>query len=171
MTILAETVAAVTSSVLSNLLAFLTGRSQEERKQRHQAAHRLVDDLSPLVQELRLFESRRRPKKWKKLLRRFYVTLDELEPVLPYEWRHLKHSIRDCIGNAVGGNVIFVDLMDVPDDTQLDSPSRWTMHAADYLDYTCRTVRRWGFIRSPRRARRIGLANYDNWVRLNGLQK
>jgi hypothetical protein len=169
MTILAETAAAVTSSVVANVLDSLTGRSREERRQRHQAAERLIAALYPLVNELRLFETRHRPKKWKKLIRRVYVTLDELEPVLPSEWRHLKHSIRDSIGNAVGGDIIFVDLMVVQDDTELDPPSRWTMHAADYWDEICRAIRRWGVIRSARGARRMRLSNYDNWVRLHRL--
>lgn len=170
MTILAETAAAVTSSVVANLLDSLTGRSREDRKRRRLAAERLIAALYPLVDELRLFETRRRPKKWKKLIRHLYVTLDELEPALPSKWRHLKHSIRDCIGNAIGGNIIFVDLIVVQDDTELDPPSRWTMHAADYLDETCRAIRRWGFTRFTRGARRIRLPNYDSWVRFHRLQ-
>jgi hypothetical protein len=85
MTVVSETAAAATSSVVSGLFELLTSRRREERKERREAADRLMKDHSPVVEELRFFASRSRPKRWKKLMRSLYATLDELEPALPSE--------------------------------------------------------------------------------------
>jgi len=169
MTVIAETTAAAASSVVTSVFELVAGRHQRDRKERREAADQLMQALSPVIQELRLFGSRRRPKRWKKLMRGLYKTLDELEPALPHEWRHLKHSLRDCVGNAVGGGIIFVDHMVVHSDTELSTFSRWTMHAADYLDECGRTIRKWGFSRSPRKAQRK-MPSFDTWVRRHQLQ-
>lgn len=170
MTIVAEAVAAVSATIVDKFFEIFTGRRREDRERCGQAAAQLAKALTALVEELRLFESRRRPKRWKKLLRQIYATLDQLEPVLPHEWRHLKRSIRDSVGSAVGGSVVFVDLIDVPDDTQLASPSRWTMHAADYLEGACRAVRRWGAAPTVRNTKRATLPDYNTWLTEKELQ-
>jgi hypothetical protein len=155
--------------VTDNLFLVLLGRGREAREHRRLAAEKLVSALEPIVRELRMFEERRRPKWWKKNLRRLYSVLDEFELELPTQWRHLKRSARDSIGSAIGGGVVFVDLIPVPDDADLAQPSRWTMHAADYFEACLRVVRRWGRTRSAGAARRVALPDFDTWVRAHGL--
>jgi hypothetical protein len=165
-----ETTAAVASTMADNLFLILLRRGKEDREQRQSSAGQLVAALSPIVHELRMFEDRRRPKWWKKNLRRLYALLDDLEPELPTQWRHLKRSIRDSVGSAVGGGVVFVDLVPVPDDADLSQPSRWTMHAADYLDGCQRSMRRWGHLRSVRGARCVTIPDFSTWVDAHNLQ-
>ena len=169
MTVASESAAAATSSIVTGLFELVTDRRQEERTGRREAADRLIEDLVPVVEELRLFASRRRPQRWKKLMRGLYRTLDELEPALPREWRHLKRSLRDCVGNAVGGGIVFVDHMVVPSDTELATFSRWTMHAADYLEECARTIRWWGSSHFPRKSQ-WAIPTFDTWVRQHQLQ-
>jgi hypothetical protein len=59
--------------------------------------------------------------------------------------------------------------MVVPSDTELATSSRWTMHAADYLDGCGRIIRRWGFSRSPRKAQRA-MPTFHAWVERHQLQ-
>lgn len=169
MTVLPEVTAAATATTVDRVIDLFIGRRRQEREDRQRAAAQLLSTLVPIVEELRMYQWRRRPKRWKKLLRRLYAALDVHAPVIPPQWHHLKRSIRDSVGNAVGGGVVFVDLINVQDDTELSLPSRWTMHAADYLDGAIRGIRWWGTTRSSWRSRRATLPTFDAWVAANNL--
>lgn len=170
MTFLPEVTAAATATTIDRVFDLFVGRRQQKREDRQRAANQLLSALVPIVEELRMYQWRRRPKRWKKLLRRLYAALDVHAPIFPHQWRHLKRSVRDSVGNAVGGGVVFVDLLDIQDDAELALPSRWTMHGADYLDGTVSVIRRWGTTRSSWRAHRTILPTFDAWVTANNLQ-
>lgn len=171
MTVLEDGAAAAVSAIITNMFELLTKRGSEERHSRAQHANELAAALERIVLDLRMLEERRSAKRWKKRVGALYSTLDELRPMLPEQWRHLKGSIRDSVGAAIGGGIVFVDLIPVPDDAPLERPSRWTMHAADYLDETCRAVRAWGATRSNRRARLQTCPSYNAWVNQHDLQR
>lgn len=117
-----------------------------------------------------MLDRRQSAKRWKKRIGALYQTLNELRPAIPAQWRHLKGSVRDSVGNAIGDGIVFVDLLHVPNDTVLEPRSRWTMHAADYLEATSRAVRAWGATRSNRQARRRHWPSYNSWVNHHNLQ-
>lgn len=133
MTIVGDSAAAAVSPTITGVFDLLSQRGRDERHARTQQARRLAAALDGVVADLRMLERRQSAKRWKKRVRALYQTLDELRPVLPAQWRHLKGSARDSVGNAIGGGIVFVDLLHIPNDTVLEPRSRWTMHAADYL--------------------------------------
>lgn len=169
-TIVGDSAAAAVSATITGVFDLLSYRGRDERRARAKHAKRLAAALDGVVTDLRMLERRQSAKRWKKRIRMLYQTLDELRPVLPPHWRHLKGSVLDSVGNAIGGGIVFVDLIHIPNDTTLESRSRWTMHAADYLEETSRTVRAWGAARSNRRARRQRCPSYNSWVNHHNLQ-
>lgn len=170
MTIVGDSAAAAVSTTISSVFDLLSQRGRDERRARAKHARRLTAALDGVVTDLRMLERRQSAKRWKKRIGALYQTLDELRPVLPPQWRHLKGSVRDSVGNAIGGGIVFVGLLHVPHDTVLEPRSRWTMHAADYLEATSRAVRAWGATRSNRRARRQRWPSYNSWVNHHHLQ-
>lgn len=170
MTIIEESAASAVSATITNVFDLFTKRGSEERRSRELHAKTLVAALAPIVADLRMLEERQSTKRWKKRVGTLYSALDELRPVLPPQWHHLKGSIRDSVGSAIGGGIVFVDLISVPNDATLEPRSRWTMHAADYLDETCRAVRVWGTTRSNRHARRQTCLSFNTWVNQHNLQ-
>lgn len=169
-TFLADGAAAAVSAIITNVFELLSQRGDEERRARAKHAQTLAAALEGIVTDLRMLEQRRSAKRWKKRVRALYLILDELQPILPFQWRHLKGSVRDSVGNAIGGGIVFVDLLHIPNDAALEPPSRWTMHAADYLEETARAVRFWGATRSTHRARRQRWPSYNSWVNHHNLQ-
>ncbi|KIP98831.1 hypothetical protein RU06_17165 [Curtobacterium flaccumfaciens] len=66
-------IAAATATTIDRVFGLFIGRRQQEREDCQRAADQLLSALVPIVEELRMYQWRRRPKRWKKLLRRLYA--------------------------------------------------------------------------------------------------
>ena len=160
---------AIVSPVVDNLFGERRLRAKDERERRRAAAKDLLQWLDPMADELRHLRWRRNPMRWHELIEGTYQSLDEGRPLVPPAWHHLKHSLRDCLGHGVGGGFALLDLIEVPENSEVDYHPEWSMYAGDYVDLCRRQVRLWGDTWGARQAQRNSIPTYDEWLRRSGL--
>jgi hypothetical protein len=158
-----DIISSVASSSIDGLFGGLRRRREAEKLRREDAAADLQEWLVPVLEELRHLRSST-TSFWKMAVPAIYQSIDRTDARVPQHWRHLKRSIRDCLGDGVGGGFTFLDLID-DEPQEPEFQPLWTMFAADYVEMCSHQVRAWVEAWSTRKARKIRIPRYSDWLR------
>lgn len=165
--LLITTAAASVGAFISGRLGLVQADRSETTRLRRETADDLVTTLSELRRLLRDADGSRDIDAWSKTVDITFDAVNDARHRLPSGWRHLKHSLRAALGEAVGA-VAFVDIRSAHDKDELATYShRWTEYAMEYTDLVIDSTRRWRDARA-KVAPKVTLLNYDDWLARTG---
>lgn len=124
--------------------------------------------MVPVLEHLRHLRDRRDSAFWIDQIPSIYASIDAMKIRLPHQWRHLKRSVRGCLGEALGNGLIFLDTGDDVLGDTIEYSARWSANAADYIEMCLSQVRAWDHLWNERSARRVQIPGFDEWLRDNG---
>ena len=143
-------------------------RLDDERTQRREAAADLLAWIPELRNRLLLLEAEYDIQAWRDLMTRAYASARRVEQTVPHGWTHLRQSLWDAVGSGAG-SVAWIDLDPTFVEPGLSYHHRWTSNAVEYLEYVQAKVQRWHNAYGSRRARKVVLLSYNNWLLKTGL--
>jgi hypothetical protein len=164
LTLLTTIIGAFVGAYASSRFGYQQRAFAEEDVRRRAVADTALTALLELRRLLRSAETSRSSRDWAAATQVAYEALDDARHLLPPSLRHLKRSVRDSIGEAIGG-VALSDLEPRMSDYELAPyDHKWTMYADDYLDLVIDTLRRW---RDATRNKSLGITmmDFDAWLR------
>jgi hypothetical protein len=165
--LLTTTAAASIGAFVSGRLGLIQADRAETTRLRLETAEELITSLSELRRLLRDAEGSRNLETWSRAVEFTFEAVDDARHRLPPGWRHLKHSLRAALGEAVGG-VAYIDLHSASDQAELAAYNyRWTEYAMEYTDLVVDSVRRWRDVRANG-APKVALASFDKWLAETG---
>jgi hypothetical protein len=156
-------VGACVGAYMSSRFGYRQGALTESDRRRREAADAVIPQLIELRRLLRNAETSRTTTEWAKVTEASYEALDDARHLLPLGLKHLKHSIRTSVGEAMGP----VAMADI-DPEMLEyglSPydHRWTSYAIDYLNGALDHIRAWRDARSSQ-VSALSMRDYDDWL-------
>ncbi len=174
MTDWATLVPAVATILAAGIGAYLSGRygqrsteAEFRRSRRHVLADTSIEAARVLRAALHNSEPGWTGRDWERVLGDVYDALNAAAPVLPDRMRHLRRSIRDACGEALGGVARFgrAQIHEHPEPAAFDPV--WSENARDYLDVAIGSIRRWKESKE-RDASTVRAPTYDEWLRSQG---
>ena len=167
-------IAPAATVVAAGLGAYFSGRvgqknaeAESRRTRRHELADAAVGSALALRTALHESDPEWTGRDWERVLGNMYDTLDAAKPILPRQMLHVRRSIRDACGEALGAVAVF-DLVDIREQVE---PTRfdplWTEYARDYLGVTIEALQRWREAKE-REAVNVAAPTYDEWLRATG---
>ncbi|GAA1732873.1 hypothetical protein [Microbacterium paludicola] len=167
-------IAPAATVVAAGLGAYFSGRVGQQsaeidarRARRHELADTAIASALALRTALHESDSEWAGRDWERVLGNTYDALDAAKPVLPRQMLHLRRSVRDACGEALGVVAVF-ELVDIRE--QLEPPEfdpRWTEYARDYVGVAIEVLQRWREAKE-RDAVTVGAPTYDDWLRSTG---
>ena len=97
-------------------------------------------------------------------IERFYAAWTYAQRACPPQWSHINRSVRDSVGEALGG-VVLVDYHTICEHTPVTYDRLWTQYAAEYLDMLRDRVSLWRGHYKERKAGKIEVPTYTEWLR------
>lgn len=101
---------------------------------------------------------------WADAMTAFVDAWDRVGHRLPRDARHLRHSVRACVGEYVGGPAaadLDPRLREMP---PAENHPEWRAHAEDYLEHAVHGLQSWQEQPTGRAGRRTGIAAFDDWL-------
>lgn len=167
-------IAPTATVVAAGLGAYFSGRLGQQnaeadlrRTRRHELADAAIGSALSLRAALHESDSKWTGRDWERVLGKTYDALDAAKPILPRQMLHVRRSIRDACGEALGAVAVF-ELADVRvqvRSTEFDP--RWTEYARDYVGVAIEALQRWREAKE-RDAVNVAAPTYDNWLRATG---
>lgn len=159
--------AAAVGAYLSGRLGQRNAEADARRARRHELADAAIDSCRALRAALHTSDPSWTGRDWERVLGDTYDALDAAKPLLPRKMLHLRRSIRDACGEALGAVAVFelVEIREQMEPTDFDS--RWTEYARDYVNEALEALQRWRESKE-RDAPTVGVTTYDEWLRLTG---
>lgn len=93
----------------------------------------------------------------------FYRAWAHVERSCPPQWRHVGRSVRDCVGEALGG-VASADHRTICEHEQINFDYMWAQYASDYLDLIRDRVNLWRDPYRTRKAMKVTIPSYHEWL-------
>ena len=167
---MSDVISATVGSVTGALLEFIHGshrdRARDRRDRRRASAEGLLSDLRPLHRRMRKIDFSRNPVKWSQDIERALQCIEANQSLLPNEWRHLYRSIRAAVGEATG--LGWSEVLGGKPSKVASFDALWIEYGAGYVGYAIAKIERWQDAYRDASARRVRLADFDTWLRLNG---
>ena len=152
---------------LGTLLTLWNGNrskaAEDARTRRRFTADDLWDAIDGLQQLVQRAYSSSDPIALATAIDRAYIAFRRSERVRPWAFRHLQRSIRDSIGEAIGGPV-WIDFRDISEHEPVTYDRLWAQYAAEYLSLTRDRVAQWRAAYSERTAAKVILVDYNTWL-------
>lgn len=166
-------IAPAATVVAAGVGAYFSGRTGQQnaevdaRTRRHELADATIASALALRTALHESDPERTGRDWDRVLGNTYDALDAAKPILPRQMLHLRRSVRDACGEALGVVAVFelVDIREQLEPTEFDP--RWTEYARDYVGVAIEALQRWREVRE-RDAMNVGAPRYDDWLRNTG---
>lgn len=167
-------IAPAATVVAAGLGAYFSGRVGQQnaeadarRTRRHELADNAITSALALRTALHESDPEWTGRDWERVLGSTFDALDAAKPILPQQMLHLRRSIRDACGEALGAVAVF-ELVDIREQLEpTDFDPRWTEYARDYVGVAIAVLQRWREAKE-RDAVNVGAPTYDNWLRTTG---
>ncbi|PPL19213.1 hypothetical protein [Microterricola pindariensis] len=158
-------------SVLGRFVGVWADSRRREQEDQRALRRGGADDLLAWIPELRellvRLETTREVEPWKAVMSRAFTSMRRAEQLAPHEWRHLSGSLFDAIGNGAG-SVVWIDLTPSLAEEAPTYDHRWTMNAVEYIEYLQAKVQQWKHAYSAKRAAKVKLLSYNDWLHFTG---
>lgn len=163
----ATVVAAGLGAYFSGRLGQQSAEAESRRTRRHELADAAIASGLALRTALHESDPRWTGRDWERVLGNAYDALDAAKPLLPRTMLHVRRSIRDACGEALGAVAVFelVEIGERVEPTKFDP--RWTEYARDYVGVAIGALQRWREAKE-RDAANVGAPTYSEWLRTTG---
>jgi len=152
---------------ISGRLGRRNGEAVERRARRRALADAAIESIESLRSAFHESDPTWTGQRWERAVGDAYHALDAAAPMLPAGLRHLRRSLQDACGEALGGVAIHHL---VPRRGAVEPPlisTRWSQNARDYHDVIAASLRQWR--EAPERhSLTISAPTYDEWLRGEG---
>lgn len=138
-------------------------RGEDERTLRRQAAEDMLFWIPALRDLLYRLEAECDRDEWRRVMTEAFASVRRTGESAPHGWNHLRGSLIDAVGNGAG-SVVWIELSPSTADGDLTYDHRWTINAAEYLEYLQAQVQRWRNSYGRREAARVALLTYNDWL-------
>jgi hypothetical protein len=153
---------------LGSLMTLWNGNRLKAADDRRQLRRASADELWPALDRLQASVQRSNqdsnPVAVAASIEQFYAAWTYTQRACPPQWRHMKRSVRDSVGEALGG-VVLVDFHTICEHTPVSYDRLWTQYAAEYLDMLRDRVSLWRGHYEERKAGKIEVPTYTEWLR------
>ncbi|GAA2896526.1 hypothetical protein [Microbacterium esteraromaticum] len=166
-TAIATVIAAASGAYVSGRIGHRYAEAEARRARRHALADAAIIAAQSLRGALHTSDPRWTGREWHNVLNAMYDSLNAATPVLPPRMLHLRRSIQEACGEALGGVAVpvLVRIREEMEPAEFDPI--WSENARDYLDVAIKALRRWREARD-RNAYGTWAPTFDEWLRAEG---
>lgn len=161
--VLTKTAASLLGTVLTIWNGNRAKAADDARTRRRYAADKLWAAIDHLQGTIQKSDSSTDPMLLAAAVDRVYAAFRGSEGVRPQGFRHLQRSVRDSVGEAIGG-AVWVDSRDICEHEPVTYDRMWTQYAAEYLSLMRDRVGTWGDLYSESKAAKLSLPDYNTWL-------
>lgn len=161
--VLTKTAASLLGTVLTIWNGNRAKAADDARARRRSAADELWAAIDHLQVTIQKADSSTDPVLLAAAIDRVYAAFRSSEGVRPRGFRHLQRSVRDSVGEAIGG-AVWIDYRDICEHEPVTYDRMWAQYAAEYLSLMCDRVGTWRALYSESKAAKVTLPDYNTWL-------